>query len=96
MNPNIGELHTDDANHMGAATLVVIYCLRRRARSRLPQPAYELHPVTFCCKTSPVTDCDPNQVIFLRKRWQDAVNNATSPATLENQKLPRISGRLIR
>jgi hypothetical protein len=91
VNPNIGELLTDDANHMGADTLVVMghwVCDGGHVHD-YHSLAYELHPVTFCCKTSPVTDCDPNQVILLRKRWRDAVNTATSPATLENQRLPQ-------
>jgi len=47
--------------------------------------AFELHPVTFCCKAS----CDSGNVILLRDRWEDAINDATSPATLVSQKQPQ-------
>jgi hypothetical protein len=47
--------------------------------------AFELHPVTFCCKSN----CDNGNVILLRDRWEGAINDATSPATLESQKQPQ-------
>jgi hypothetical protein len=50
----------------------------------------------MCCITSPVTDRDPNQVILLKERWQNAVNDVTSPSTLEGQKLPQNQCGFIR
>jgi hypothetical protein len=47
--------------------------------------AYELHPVTFCTRTS----CPPEDVILLKGRWEAAIDNATSPATLASQQLPQ-------
>jgi hypothetical protein len=47
--------------------------------------AYELHPVTFCTRTS----CPPGDVILLKGRWEAAIGNATSPATLASQQLPQ-------
>jgi hypothetical protein len=47
--------------------------------------AYELHPVTFCCKTT----CDPGNVILLKGRWETAIDDATSPATVASQQLPQ-------
>jgi hypothetical protein len=45
----------------------------------------ELHPVKSFCKAN----CDSGDVILLRNRWQVAIDDATSPATLESQKLPQ-------
>jgi hypothetical protein len=91
VNPNIGELHRNDEHHQGADTLVVaghwVYDSGHRFDHHTGYN--ELHPITFCCKTSPVTNCDPDQVILLRNRWQDAIGDATSTTTLENQTLPQ-------
>jgi hypothetical protein len=91
INPNLGELHTNDKDHKGADTLMIMGHWVCDAGHRFDHHAlyYELHPITFACITNPVTDCDPNQVIFLKKRWQNAVGDATSPVTLANQKLPQ-------
>jgi hypothetical protein len=91
VNPNIGELHTNDENHTGAYTLMIMghwVCDGGHVHD-YHSLTYELHPVTFCCKTSPVTDCDPIQILLLKKKWQEAVTDATSAVTLENQKLPQ-------
>ena len=42
--------------------------------------------MTFCTKTSPDAGGD---FILFRKRWETAINDATSAATLANQKLPQ-------
>jgi hypothetical protein len=98
VNPNIGELHTNKCDHTGADTLVVkgrwVYDSGHRfpivnhvpflGHSR-PGAWNELHPITFCCKAN--GDC--GDVILLRKRWQGAIGDATSPATLESQKQPQ-------
>jgi len=93
VNPNIGELHRNDENHQGADTLVIKGHWVCDAGHRFDhhQLYYELHPITFCCKTSPVTlaDCVGGGVILLKKRWANAIGDATSTATLENQKLPQ-------
>jgi hypothetical protein len=47
--------------------------------------ANELHPITFCTKTS----CSPKDVIEIKTRWEEAINDATSPATLASQQLPQ-------
>jgi hypothetical protein len=47
--------------------------------------AYELHPVTFCCKAN----CDSGDVILLKGRWETAIEDATSPATLASQQEPQ-------
>jgi hypothetical protein len=89
--PNIGELHTNDENHQGADTLIIMGHWVYDSGHRFDHHTgyNELHPITFCSKTSPVTDCDPTQIILLRKRWQTAVGDATSSTTLVNQKLPQ-------
>ena len=91
LNPNLGELHTNDKNHQGADTLLIMGHWVCDAGHRFDHHAlyYELHPITFACKTTPLTDCDPNQVILLETRWKNAVGDATSPTTLANQKLPQ-------
>jgi hypothetical protein len=77
-------------DHKGADTLMVMGHWVCDAGHRFDHHElyYELHPITFCCKTSPVTDCDPGQVILLKTRWRAAVTDATSPSTLVNQKRP--------
>jgi hypothetical protein len=86
--PNIGELHRNDENHQGADTLVIrghwVYDSGHRFDHTPPDGYNELHPITFCTKTSP--EC--GGVIFLA-RWKGAIDNAQSPVTLENQKLPQ-------
>jgi hypothetical protein len=76
VNPNIGELHPC------ADTLLLkghwVY-------DSFHTGAYELHPVTFCC----ITSCPPKDVIMLKDRWEAAINDATSPATLASQQLPQ-------
>jgi len=47
--------------------------------------ANELHPITFCTKTS----CSAGDVIEMKTRWEEAINDATSPATLASQQLPQ-------
>lgn len=91
VNPNLGELHTNGPDHTGASTLLVMghWVCDSGHRYDYGDLFYELHPITMCCITSPVTDCDPNQVILLKKRWHNAVNDATLPATLESQKQPQ-------
>jgi hypothetical protein len=86
--PNIGELHRNDENHQGADSLVIrghwVYDSGHRFDHTPPDGYNELHPITFCTKTSP--EC--GGVIFLA-RWKGAIDNAQSPVTLENQKLPQ-------
>jgi hypothetical protein len=91
VNPNIGELHRNGPDHTGASVLMIMGHWVCDAGHRYDRGTlyYELHPITMCCITSPVTNCDPNTVIFLKLRWQKAVNDATSPTTLESQKLPQ-------
>lgn len=91
VNPNLGELHTNGPDHTGASVLMVMghWVCDSGHRFDYGDLFYELHPITMCCITSPVTDCDPGQVILLKARWQNAVNDATSPVTLANQKLPQ-------
>jgi hypothetical protein len=98
VNPNIGELHTNQCDHTGADTLVVkgrwVYDSGHRFAlvnhvpflgHQRPGAWYELHPITFCCKAN--GDC--GDVILLRKRWQAAIDDATSPATLASQAQPQ-------
>jgi hypothetical protein len=91
--PNIGELHTNDENHQGADTLLIKGHWVYDSGHRFDQHTayYELHPITFCCKTSPVSpaDCANGTIILLKKRWENAIGGATSPATLESQKQPQ-------
>ena len=86
--PNAGDLHLNDENHHGASTLLVkghwVYDSGHRFDHAPPDGYNELHPITFCCFASP--DC--GGVIFL-ERWRLAIIDATSPATLANQKLPQ-------
>jgi hypothetical protein len=86
--PNIGEFVRNDASHQGADTLVVrghwVYDSGHNYDHTPPDGYNELHPITFCTRTSP--EC--GGVIFLA-RWNAAIDNATSPFTLENQKLPQ-------
>ena len=91
VNPNLGELHTNGPDHTGATTLMVMghWVCDAGHRYDYGEIYYELHPVTMCTIATPVTDCDPGGVILLKGRWQNAVNDATSPATLANQKLPQ-------
>jgi hypothetical protein len=96
VNPNLGELHTNGPDHTGASVLMVMghWVCDAGHRYDYGDLFDELHPITMCCITSPVTDCDPTQVILLKKRWQDAVSDATSPATFESQSR-KISGAFI-
>ena len=96
VNPNLGELHTNGPDHTGASVLMVMghWVCDAGHRFDYGDLFYELHPITMCCITNPVTDCDPNQVILLKQRWQNAVNDAISPTTLENQKLPQNQWRI--
>jgi hypothetical protein len=104
VNPNIGELHTNQCNHTGADTLVVKGRWVYDSGHRFPLVNYvpflghqrpgawnELHPITFCCRTCPVSasECVNGTVILLRKRWENAIGDATSTATLESQKQPQ-------
>jgi hypothetical protein len=91
INPNIGELHRNDENHQGADTLLVMGHWVYDSGHRFDHHTayYELHPVTLLTKTTPVTNCDPGQVILLRTQWRKAINDATSETTLANQKLPQ-------
>jgi hypothetical protein len=88
VSPNIGEFHRNDDKHEGADTLVIkghwVYDSGHRFDHTPPDGYYELHPVTFCTKTHKLCGEIP-----YRDRWQAAINNATSPVTLENQKLPQ-------
>jgi hypothetical protein len=52
--------------------------------------AYELHPVTFCCKAN----CDSKDISLLGLRWEVAIADATSPATLASQKKPQNQWRV--
>jgi hypothetical protein len=96
VDPNIGELHTNDCNHTGADTLVIkgrwVYDSGHRFPLQVPFLGHsrpgawnELHPITFCFKAN----CDNGDVILLRKRWQVAIEDATSPATLASQTQPQ-------
>jgi hypothetical protein len=91
VNPNIGDLHRNDENHQGADTLMItghwVYDSGHRFDHHTGYN--ELHPITLCCKTSPVTDCSPGNVILLKARWQNAIGDATSSTTLANQQLPQ-------
>jgi hypothetical protein len=91
VNPNIGELQTNGPDHTGASTLMIMghWVCDTGHRFDFGDLFYELHPITMCCLTRPITNCDPNQVILLKQRWQNAVNDATSPATLASQTLPQ-------
>jgi hypothetical protein len=91
VNPNIGELHRNDENHQGADTLLVMghWVYDSGHRFDHHEAYYELHPITLLCKTTPVTNCDPGQVILLRTQWRKAIGDATSETTLANQKLPQ-------
>lgn len=75
VDPNIGELHPC------ADTLLIkghwVY-------DSFHSGAYELHPVTFAC----ITSCPAGDVIYLKDRWDAAIDDATSPATLASQQLP--------
>jgi len=75
VNPNAGELH------QCADTLMIkghwVY-------DSFHTGAYELHPVTFCC----IANCDSGDVILLKSRWETAIEDATSPATLTSQEQP--------
>jgi hypothetical protein len=86
--PNVGELHRNDENHQGADTLLIkghwVYDSGHRYDHTPPDGYNELHPITFCTKTS--SEC--GGVIFL-ERWKVAIDDATSTATIENQKLPQ-------
>jgi hypothetical protein len=90
-NPNIGDLHLNDGNHQGADTLLVMGHWVYDSGHRFDHHTgyYELHPITLCCKTTPVTDCNPGNVILLRTRWRNAIGDATSTVTLANQRLPQ-------
>jgi hypothetical protein len=98
VDPNIGELHTNQCDHTGADTLVVKGRWVYDSGHRFPLVNYipflqdqqsggwnELHPITFCCKANG----DFGDVVLLRKRWQTAIDDATSPATLASQALPQ-------
>lgn len=96
VDPNVGELHTNDCNHTGADCLVVkgrwVYDSGHRFPLQVPFLGHsrpgawnELHPITFCCKTN----CEGGDMILLRKRWQVAIEDATSPVTLANQARPQ-------
>jgi hypothetical protein len=52
--------------------------------------AYELHPVTFCCKAN----CDSKDISLLGLRWEVAIADITSPATLAGQKQPQNQWRV--
>ena len=96
VSPNLGELHTNGPDHTGASVLMIMghWVCDAGHRFDYGDLFYELHPITMCCITSPVTDCDPTQVILLKKRWQNAVNDAISPTTLESQNLPQNQWRI--
>jgi hypothetical protein len=96
VNPNVGELHTNQCDHTGADALVVkghwVYDSGHRFPLQLPLLGHqkpgawnELHPITFCTKTT----SDPGDVILFRKRWRKAIDDATSPATLASQAQPQ-------
>jgi hypothetical protein len=98
---NVGELHTNDCNHTGASTLIVkgrwVYDSGHRFPLQLPllghsQPGAwnELHPITFCT----ISNDDSGDVILLRARWQKAIDDATSPATLASQRQPQNQWRV--
>jgi hypothetical protein len=91
VNPNLGELHTNGPDHTGASVLMVMghWVCDSGHRFDFNDLFYELHPVTMACLTTPVTNCDPVVILLLKQRWQNAVNDATSPVTLANQKLPQ-------
>jgi hypothetical protein len=91
VNPNLGELHTNGPDHTGASVLMIMghWVCDSGHRYDYGDLFYELHPITMACFASPVTNCDPVVVIFLKQRWQKAVTDATSPATLAAQKLPQ-------
>lgn len=76
VDPNIGELHPC------ADTLLLkghwVY-------DSFHTGAYELHPVTFAC----ITSCPGGDVIYLKDRWDAAIDDATSPATQASQQLPQ-------
>jgi hypothetical protein len=95
---HVGEFHLNACNHTGADTLMVtgrwvydsghIFPLV----NHVPLVGHEksgawneLHPITFCCKAN--GDCP--DVILLRNRWQAAIGDATSPATLASQAQPQ-------
>ena len=98
VNPNVGELHTNQCDHTGADTLVVkgrwVYDSGHRfplhnivplLGHERPGAWNELHPITFCTKTT----SDSGDVVLFRKRWHEAINDATSPATLVSQAQPQ-------
>jgi hypothetical protein len=80
VSPNIGELH------QGVDTLLIKGHWVYDSGHRFDQKTgyNELHPITFCTKASCGGD-----VILLKERWGTAIDGATSPATLQNQKLPQ-------
>jgi hypothetical protein len=76
VNPNIGDLHQCEDTLMIKGHWVY---------DSFHSGAYELHPVTFCCKAN----CDSGDVILLKSRWETAIGDATSPATLTSQMQPQ-------
>ena len=98
VNPNIGELHLNDANHQGADTLMIMghWIYDAGHRFDYNEGWYELHPITMACKTTPVTDCDPGQVILLRTRWRNAMGMQPQTRRSRTRNCPKISGRYTR
>jgi hypothetical protein len=95
---HVGEFHLNKCDHTGADTLIVkgrwvydsghIFPLVNHVPflGHQQKGAWnELHPITFCCKAN----CDSVDVILLRNRWQAAIGDATSPATLASQAQPQ-------
>jgi hypothetical protein len=98
VNPSVGEFHLNNCCHTGADTLIVkgrwvydsghIFALVNHVPflgHQQPGAWNELHPITFCCKANG----DGPDVILLRNRWQAAIGDATSPATLASQAQPQ-------
>lgn len=91
VNPSLGELHTNDANHMGADILVIYGHWIYNSGHNFDQSAgwNEIHPVKYCTKAGQWTGDWPPDIGDVIVRWQGVFGQATDPVTLAKQKLPQ-------
>jgi hypothetical protein len=88
VNPSLGDLHTNDHNGLGADLLGVFGTWVYDAGHNNEGKGWnEIHPIKMCTRIGVWKGSWPPDINDQETQWQKAVDDATSPATTEQQQL---------
>jgi hypothetical protein len=89
VNPSLGNLHVNDTNKIGADLLVVMgRWVYDAGHNNQDQGWNEIHAIKFCERIGRWTGSWPADIGDLEKKWEGAVDDATSALTVAAQQKP--------